>query len=97
MGLESWLDPQSRLREARVRLYIDANIKIGISTLAFSTEQLGWKINSSTGFAKDVLYELRDRAEEDGTTKVHILFDDAAIRAIEDGSEYASDLNEIIE
>lgn len=44
------------------------------------------KIIDQNAFAKDVVRELR-REEEDGTTLVHLMFDSAVMRALENGCE----------
>lgn len=81
-------------------------IEIGVDTLAFvvmhSPNQLLSPFDETTGgfghthvinpdlFAKDVLSELEDE-QEDGTTIVHLMIDDAIFRAIENGSLAISD------
>lgn len=44
-------------------------------------------ITDAKGFAKDVVIEL-NREEEDGTTLVHRMFDQAFLRVAENGSEH---------
>ena len=67
-------------------------ISIGIDTLCFATQFNfeDFKITDREGFAKDILNEL-EREEEDGTTLVHKMFDQAANSAVEDGSEYVEE------
>lgn len=76
-------------------------ISIGIGALQFVAEhapgppltwydeELGeymiYPISDSVDFANDVLIELC-REQEDGTTPVHVLFDNAMWKAIEEGS-----------
>lgn len=72
------------------------NVSIGVDALMIAVkggptwtdqeeEERGWKITSDDGFAADIAHELQDE-EEDGTTLVHIMFDAAIERAIEQGS-----------
>jgi spore coat polysaccharide biosynthesis protein SpsF (cytidylyltransferase family) len=75
-------------------------IRIWIDTLAWATEHSEknevWdeekedyvntvKIKDNLQFAKDVMRELSEE-EEDGTTMVHLLLDNATEKAIENGS-----------
>ena len=73
-------------------------ISIGIDTLAFCAEHCPELYNDETNpeppfikvadnleLAKDVMYMI-NKEEEDGTTPLHILLDEAIIAAIEDGS-----------
>ena len=73
------------------------NISIGIDTLCFALSEndfhTQFKVTSIKGFAKDVLNELLSE-EEDGTTLVHRMFDEAADNAIENGSEYIEEIRE---
>ena len=68
-------------------------ISVGVDTLAEAVQISDYgedcKVTDIDGFAKDVLYELK-REEEDGTTLVHRLFDNAAGEAVEQGSEHVS-------
>lgn len=76
------------------------SISIGVSTLAFSLEhgndfltydaEAKWKVNSDGAFAVDVKREL-EREQEDGTTPVHLLLDEAMNSAIEQGSAYVDE------
>lgn len=69
-------------------------IRIGVATLKFAVEagprfeeeEDAPKIIDAAVFAKDVLHELLDEDEE-GSTRVHALLDDAAWAAVENGSE----------
>ena len=78
-------------------------ISIGIKSLAFATESCpalekfyekgprfgqfdGPKVFDPVAFAAAVVEEL-GREEEDGTTPVHLLFDQAAADAIENGAD----------
>lgn len=71
-------------------------ISIGISTLLHAItfredlfpdeETPKIKIVDENIFAKDVLFELQNE-EEDGTTLVHKMFDEAGTNAMEQGSE----------
>ena len=45
----------------------------------------GYRIENAEGFADDILRELDDE-EEDGTTLVHVAFDKAIERALDQGS-----------
>ena len=73
------------------------NISIGIDTLYFALSEndfhTQFKVTSIKGFAKDVLNELLSE-EEDGTTLVHRMLDEAANNAIENGSEYIEEIGE---
>ncbi len=66
-------------------------IRIGIDTLAYAVEagdsfQEGeGKVIDKAAFAKDLTFALQEE-EEDGTNRVHRLFDDAAIAVVENGS-----------
>ncbi len=75
-------------------------ISIGISTLAYAiqngTDDWVGKITSEAGFAQDVIDELLNE-EEDGTTLVHKMFDEAAREAADQGSEYVSSGDEDFE
>jgi len=75
----------------------ELRISIGISTLAFATEnypdELGlWKdgthlrVTDKQQWAKDVSGAL-EHDEHDGTTPVHLLLDEAMRKAAEDGSD----------
>jgi len=55
-----------------------------------SGEFMGWKINNAKVFAKDVCDAL-SCGEEDGTTLVHAMLDEAMNKAIEDGSVAVDD------
>lgn len=65
-----------------------------MSTLAFAVQQSSdWRagkmvsrITDDAAFAKDLLYELADRDEEDGTTRLTSAIDAAAKSAAEQGS-----------
>jgi hypothetical protein len=70
------------------------SISIGVETLAKVVElkggSLACKITNPAKFAIDVLVELTAE-QEDGTTEVHLLLDQAAQQAIENGSDWAQD------
>jgi len=51
--------------------------------------ELGTSITDVNRFAKDVVYALNEE-KEDGTTPVHVLFDNAFERAVENGSQGVS-------
>lgn len=76
-------------------------ISIGLDTLAWAAENHPdlyddendrglYKINDHIVFAKDVITELKDE-EEDGTTLVHRMIDEATMRAISNGSQAVSE------
>ena len=66
-------------------------ISIGVDTLAFATnnngDPEGFNVTNPERFAEDVLRELH-REDEDGTTIVHTMFDEAAYMAADQGSEW---------
>lgn len=75
-------------------------ISIGIKSLAFAAENaepvgdhfaddngdLPWRVTDSLEFAREVGRELQ-REAEDGTNRMHLMFDAAFIAAIENGCE----------
>ena len=61
-----------------------------------SGEFVSYKILDREEFAKDVVRALCEE-QEDGTTPVHILLDNAMVRAIEDGSIAISEEPSIVE
>lgn len=79
----------------------ELRISIGVSTLKFAAENspdprltvldnekdkfMCYKVVDENEFAKDVVHALKSE-EEDGTTPVHELLDNAIFSAIEDGS-----------
>ena len=65
----------------------ELKISIGIDTLCFAVSEkiADFKITDNEGFAKDILYELENEDEE-GTTEIHRLLDQAADDAVENGS-----------
>lgn len=72
-------------------------ISIGVKTLAFAithSPELNLNVTDFEGFAADVARELRDE-QEDGTTPVHLLLDEAAAKAVENGSEHCKTDDEI--
>lgn len=72
-------------------------IRIGISALCFAVQHAdqnigddgatNLRIKDEKAFAEDIVRELDDEDEE-GQTVVHFLFDAAAEKAIENGSEH---------
>lgn len=52
-----------------------------------------FRVTDTDKFAKDVLREL-NREKEDGTTPVHLLFDEALTEAVESGSEHVQEVDE---
>ena len=89
---------------APLRVEIDGGkitISIGVETLAFATidcnEDLAhFEVDLAEGFAKDVLNELT-REEEDGSTIITRMFDAGAAEAVEQGSEYITETDDIDE
>lgn len=73
----------------------ELQISIGIDLLCFAvqTEIQDFKITDNDGFVQDILNELSNE-EEDGTTAVHKMLDQAANSAIENGSENAEENEE---
>lgn len=80
-------------------------IRIGIDTLAFAAErepmrmgtrerEPGHFVSDKAGFAADVVRVLLDE-EEDGSSRLTDLFDQACEDAINDGSEYWDIANEV--
>lgn len=76
-------------------------LSIGLDTLAWAAENHPdrydgendrwlYTINDHVVFANDVLTELKDE-EEDGTTLVHRMLDEATMRAISNGSQAVSE------
>lgn len=69
-------------------------MSIGVDVLAFAQNNNnqfdGFDVINAEGFAKDVLAEL-EREEEDGTTKVHELLDEAMEAAHANGSEHTKE------
>jgi hypothetical protein len=79
----------------------ELRISIGIGTLKFSTENspdtrlnwfdedlddyVGYKVSDEEEFARDVKNAL-NAEEEDGTTPLHTVIDNACVTAIEEGS-----------
>lgn len=69
-------------------------ITIGVSTLGFAAKHIpntGWdedhlKVTDESVFAEEILRELQ-REQENGTTLVHRMLDQATLRAIEQGCE----------
>lgn len=71
-------------------------ISIGVDLLCHA-EGLNlyyYKISNKIGFAKDIVNELLNE-EEDGTTLVHRMFDEAANNAIENGSENVKEIENV--
>lgn len=71
------------------------SITIGVDTLAFAINNdgktyEGFNVTNAVKFAEDVLHEL-EREEEDGTTVVHEMLDEAAFAAACNGSEWTED------
>lgn len=69
-------------------------ISIGIDVLAFATEYGcevniggGFTVTDKEGFAKNIVSQLNDEAE-DGTTLVHRMFDKAAMEVLEWTDEF---------
>jgi len=79
----------------------DIVIRVSIAALGTITNGVGalWnpdgnptvEIVDVEEFAKDLVYELNNEAE-DGTTRVHTMFDDAIEAAILDGAQGVEDL-----
>ena len=71
------------------------NISLGIDILCFATQSeiYDFKIVDNNGFSNDIINELLSE-EEDGTTLVHRMLDEAANNAIENGSEYIEEIGE---
>ena len=71
------------------------NISLGIDILCLATksEIYDFKIVDNNGFSNDIINELLSE-EEDGTTLVHRMLDEAANNAIENGSEYIEEIGE---
>jgi hypothetical protein len=66
-------------------------ISIGLDILKYALENGdNWdgKITNIKGFAIDMINDHLNNEDEQGTTPVHILFDEAARQAIEQGSEH---------
>ena len=65
----------------------ELQISIGIDTLCFAVSEkiADFKITDNEGFVKDILNELENEDEE-GTTEIHRLLDQAADDAVENGS-----------
>ena len=71
------------------------NISLGIDILCLATQSeiYDFKIVDNNGFSNDIINELLSE-EEDGTTLVHRMLDEAANNAIENGSEYIEEIGE---
>lgn len=75
---------------------LQATIKNGVLTISVGVSHLPFIVApkysetefiNRAGFAVDVLKELKSE-DEDGTTLMHLMFDRAAINAIENGSQH---------
>lgn len=69
-------------------------IKIGIATLEFAARSEnggklgeGTKVTNLDSFAREIVHELIDVEEEDGSNLVHRMFDQAIDRVAENGAE----------
>lgn len=71
-------------------------ISIGLEELIFAVQQeiKDFKITNKKGFIKHIVNELENE-EEDGTTLVHKLFDEAANNAIENGSDNVKEVENV--
>lgn len=69
-------------------------ISIGLDILIHSVSgEIGdYKITNKNGFVRDIVGELLCE-QEDGTTLVHLMFDEAANNAIENGSEHCEEVS----
>ena len=71
-------------------------ISIGVKTLFRACEEVfdGLVVDNESAFSKEVLRTLKDE-EEDGTTLVHRMFDNAIREAIEQGAEGVGDPSDV--
>lgn len=71
------------------------NISLGIDILCLATQSeiYDFKIVDNNGFSNNIINELLSE-EEDGTTLVHRMLDEAVNNAIENGSEYIEEIGE---
>jgi hypothetical protein len=82
--------------EIVIRLPIE-NIPIAFAGgVAAGNIDVPYRVTNAGNFAHDVVTELR-REEEDGTTPVHRMFDDAFVRAIEWGGDGVTEVEDIDE
>ena len=70
----------------------DLVIRIGIPLLMFALQNgpswgEGFKVTDPIAFTKAIASHLENDEEEDGTTAIHRIFDEAAEHAIESGCE----------
>lgn len=75
----------------------DVVIRIGSALLLHAIQHgpgwdESWTINNPEAFIQEIVENLENE-EEDGTTLLHQALDDAAVRAVENGSEHV-DCNE---
>ena len=67
----------------------DIVIRVAIDALPAVVESgpfVGWRVTDGAAFARDLVHELNAESE-DGTTVVHLMFDRAIERAIENGAQ----------
>lgn len=84
------MDSNMRNRPLEINLHGGLlTISIGVSTLCYAIQQADEiqdvKIVNEDAFIKDFLVEM-DREDEEGSTKLHKLFDELANQAINDGA-----------
>lgn len=86
---------QAVIRDGKIEISIDIDALPGIVSGSCATCALTgfWKVTDPAEFAKEVCHALNDE-REDGTTRVHMMFDSAFAHAIEQGAEGIEEVDE---
>lgn len=79
---------QAVVRDGKIEISIDVDAlpMIVSGSCATCSLQGTWKVTDAEAFAKEVCRSLNDE-REDGTTRVHLMFDGAFAHAIDQGAE----------
>jgi len=84
------------IRDGQIVISIDVDalpVIVSGSCASMGTMQGLWKVTDAEAFAKDVCVSLNNE-QEDGTTRVHLMFDSAFMHAIEQGAEGIDEVSE---
>lgn len=79
----------ANIENGQIVIRLDIDVLDGAVEQLWSCGRYGWpryKVTDKAAFARAFVAELNEE-EEDGTTPIHLLFDNAAMRAIENGAE----------
>ena len=82
------LDATAVIKDGKITISLDVDILDSAIEQLWSCGRYNWpryKVTDKAAFANEFVAEL-NREQEDGTTPIHLLFDNAAMKAIENGS-----------